>query len=152
MVVAAARPRVASACAACSDHQRLGGAGGEHELAAAVTDEAVEAPVMPSMAVSTSETVSVEPAPMPIVTLPLPSVVTVVEPVEKVMVLPSTVSVEPLVMAVARSSEVVPAVATSSVAAVIATGGAGVVVEHGGAGDRRCWSRACRAGCWRSRR
>jgi hypothetical protein len=39
--------------------------------------------------------------------------------VEKVMVLPSTVKVDPLVMAVPRSSELPPAVPTSWVAAVI---------------------------------
>ena len=74
------------------------------------------------MAVSTSETFSVEPEPMPMVTLPVvASVATVVEPVEKVMVLPSTVSVEPLVMGVARSSEEPPAVPTSWVLALMAT-------------------------------
>ena len=64
--------------AAGGDHQVLGGAGGDHELAGALTVEAVPAPVMPSIAVRTLPTVRVEPAPTPIVTLPLASVVTVV--------------------------------------------------------------------------
>src|SRR3984885_8792370 len=55
-----------------------------------LTVEAVVAPVMPSIAESTVCTVSVLPAPTPIVTLPLPSVVTVVCAVLKVMLLPST--------------------------------------------------------------
>ena len=58
----------------------------------AVTVEAVVAPVMPSIAVRTVCTVAVLPVPMPIVTLPAPSVVVVVCAVLKVMVLPSTVS------------------------------------------------------------
>ncbi len=86
------------------------------------TDEAVPplAPVMLSIAARTSLTFSVLPLPMPIVTLPEPSVLDVVCAVEKVMVLPSTVRVEPLVIAVCRSLEAVPAVPTSSVVAVIA--------------------------------
>src|SRR5262249_20112976 len=53
-------------------------------------------------ALNTSPTVSVEPVPMPIVTLPEASVVEVDAPVEKVMFLPSTVRTAPLVIAVAR--------------------------------------------------
>ena len=86
-----------------------------------LTDEAVEpeAPVMLSIADKTSLTFSVLPAPMPIVTLPEPSVLEVVCAVEKVMLLPSTVRVEPLVIAVPRSLDVELAVPTSSVVAVI---------------------------------
>ena len=79
------------------------------------------APVIPSIAVRTVCTVAVLPAPVPIVTLPAPSVVVVVCAVLKVMVLPSTVRTEPLVMAVARSLEAAPAVPTNWVAAVIST-------------------------------
>ena len=60
------------------------------------------------------------PAPTPIVTLPLASVVTLVWPVEKVMDLPSTVKDEPF--AGVEASEFVFVAATSAVATVIATG------------------------------
>ena len=86
-----------------------------------LTVEAVVAPVIPSIALRTVCTVAVLPAPVPIVTLPLLSVVVVVCPVLKVMFLPSTVRTDPLVMAVARSLEVPLAVPTSWVAAVIST-------------------------------
>ncbi len=60
---------------------------------------------------------------MPIVTLPEPSVLEVACPVEKVMVLPSTVRVEPLVMpGLCRSLDVEPAVPTSRVVALIWAG------------------------------
>ena len=62
------------------------------------TLEAVDAPVMLSIAARTSLTFSVLPTPMPIVTLPKASVVELVCAVEKLMVLPSTVRTEPLVI------------------------------------------------------
>ena len=61
--------------------------------------------------------VAVLPVPMPIVTLPPPSVVVVTCAVLKVMLLPSTTRDEPLAGAVARPSVVVVP-PTSSVAAV----------------------------------
>ena len=76
---------------------------------------------MPSIAVRTVCTVAVLPVPMPIVTLPLPSVDVAVVAVLKVIVLPLTVRTEPVVIAVARSSELAPAAPTSCVAVVIAT-------------------------------
>ena len=72
----------------------------------ALTVEAVEAPVIPSTAVKTSPTVRVLPAPTPIVTLPLASVVTVVCAVLKVMLFPSTVKLDPFVGVAASVSEV----------------------------------------------
>ena len=54
------------------------------------------------------ETASVEPEPMPMVTLPEASVATAVEPVEKVMVLPSTVRAGAVGAGVCRSSEEPP--------------------------------------------
>ena len=101
------------------------------------------APVMASIALRTSCTVAVLPVPMPIVTLPVASVAdAAVAVVLKVMVLPSTVSVEPSVIAVARSLEAAPAVPTSLVAAVIARGGAAVsVVVSGRAGGGERWLR-----------
>ena len=87
-----------------------------------LTVEAVVAPVMPSIALSTLCTVSVLVGPMPIVTLPEESVVEVVCAVEKVMVLPLTVRDAGGVIAVARSLDVALAVPTNWVAAVIAAG------------------------------
>ena len=70
----------------------------------------------------------------PIVTLPLPSVVTCRSaPVLKVMDLPSTVKDEPF--AVVEASEFVFVAATSAVAAVIATGVLRLLFDRG-AGDR----------------
>src|ERR1700730_9080553 len=84
------------------------------------TDEAVGpvAPVMLSIAVSRSLIARVLPAPVPIVTLPEPSVVEVVCVVAKVMVLPLTVRT-PVGVATSESEL---AVASSLVAAVIAAG------------------------------
>ena len=87
-----------------------------------LTVEAVVAPVMLSIALSTLCTVSVLVGPMPIVTLPEESVVEVVCAVEKVMVLPLTVRDAGGVIAVARSLDVALAVPTNWVAAVIAAG------------------------------
>jgi len=70
-----------------------------------LTVEAVPAPVIPSIALRTSCTFAVLPAPIPIVTLPLPSVVVEVCAVLKVMVFPSIERTELLAMAVARSLE-----------------------------------------------
>ncbi len=81
--------------------------------------EAVAVPVMPSIAERTSPTVSVLPAPTPIVTLPLESEVTLVCEVLKVMDLPSTVKLEPFAGVAASVSEFVAE--TSLVAVVIAT-------------------------------
>ena len=79
------------------------------------------APVMPSIALRTVCTVAVLPVPTPIVTLPLASVaVAAVADVLKVMVLPSTVRVEPSAIAVERLSLLVPP--TNNVEAVIVAG------------------------------
>ena len=85
-----------------------------------LTVEAVVVPVMPSIALRTVPTEAVLPAPTPIVTLPLASVVTEVWPVEKVMDLPSTIKDDPFAGVAASVSEFVAA--TSKVAAVMSTG------------------------------
>lgn len=74
---------------------------------------------------------------MPTVTLPLASVVEVVCAVENVIVLPLTVRTEPLVIAVARSSEPAPAAPTSLLGGCRdGQGSARVVVVDGAARNR----------------
>ena len=89
---------------------------------------------MASISLSTVATEAVEPAPMPMVKPVAAEPVELVVAVEKVMVLPLTTSVEPLVIAVPRSFEVVPAVPTSSVELVIGGHGGVVVVDRGAGG------------------
>src|SRR6202011_3223581 len=81
----------------------------------ALTVDGVDVPVMLSIAVRTDWMVSWLPAPVPIVTLPLASVVVVVCDVLKVMVLLLIFSTDPLVGGVARSLEAAPATPTNLV-------------------------------------
>src|SRR5581483_6894835 len=117
-VVPAVRPSAASALPV-PPRTRLEAVPVESTSCPPLMVDGVEVPVAVSIASSTSCTVCVEPAPMPMVTAVVPEPVMVVWPVEKVMVVPLTVIVELLAITVERSLDEEPAVPTSWVAPVI---------------------------------